>query len=178
MFRHFVSPTQDDWDEHVDAAEFALNNAWQESVKNTPFMLNSCQHPLTPASVQVDCKVSAAKAFSEDLQAAVEQAKEAWASAQQRQAQYADQKRREVSHKVGNSLMLSTKNIRLKSHGARTLLPKWIGPHKLRKRVGTVAYQMDLPKELKIHDVFRVPLLHPYTSDGTIQPPPPILIEG
>ena len=32
MLRHFVSPTQDDWDEHLDAAEFAINNAWPESV--------------------------------------------------------------------------------------------------------------------------------------------------
>jgi len=41
-----------------------------------------------------------------------------------------------------------------------------------------VAYQMDLPKELKIRDVFHVSLLHPYKSDGTVQPPPPSLIEG
>ncbi len=47
--------------------------------------------------VQVDYKVPAANAFSEDLQAAVEQAEEAWASAQQSQAHYADQKRREVT---------------------------------------------------------------------------------
>ena len=78
MLRHFISPTQDDWDEHLDAAEFAINNAWQESVQNTPFMLNSGQHPLTPASVQVDHQVPAAKAFTSDLQEAVETAEAAW----------------------------------------------------------------------------------------------------
>ena len=26
MMRHYVSPTQDDWDEHLDAAEFAINS--------------------------------------------------------------------------------------------------------------------------------------------------------
>ena len=82
MLKHFVSPTQDDWDEHLDAAEFAINNARQESVQNTPFMLNSRQHPLTPASVQVDHQVPAAKSFTTDLQEAVERAKAAWASAQ------------------------------------------------------------------------------------------------
>lgn len=41
-----------------------------------------------------------------------------------------------------------------------------------------MAYQMDLPKELKIHDVFHISLLHPCKSDGTTQPPPPILIEA
>ena len=178
MLWHFVSPTQDDWDEHLDAAEFAVNNTWQESVKNTPFMLNSFQHPLTPASLDVDHKVPAAKAFAEDLQAAVEQAKEAWASAQQRQSQYANQRRREVNYQVGDSLLLSTKNIRLKSPGARKLLPKWIGPYKVCKIINPVAYQMELPSTLKIHDVFHVSLLHPYKSDGTVQPPPPVLVEG
>jgi len=41
-----------------------------------------------------------------------------------------------------------------------------------------VAYQIDLPKELKIHDVFHVSLLHPYKSVGTIQPPPAIFIDA
>ena len=178
MLRHFVSPTQDDWDKHLDAAEFAINNAWQESVQNTPFMLNTGQHPLTPASIDIDFKIPAAKAFSEDLQEAVELAKSAWTSAQQRQAQYANQKRRDVHYKVGDSLLLSTKNIRLKNPGARKLLPKWIGPYKVLSKVGKVAYHLDLPEALRIHDVFHVSLLRPYDASGTVQPPPPILIEG
>ena len=46
------------------------------------------------------------------------------------------------------------------------------------KIINPVAYQMELPSTLKIHDVFHVSLLHPYKSDGTVQPPPPILVEG
>ena len=53
MLRHFVSPAQKDWDKHPDAAEFAMNNTWQESVQQTPFMLNTGQHPLTPASADI-----------------------------------------------------------------------------------------------------------------------------
>ena len=34
------------------------------------------------------------------------------------------------------------------------------------------------PDNLKLHDVFHVSLLRPYHSDGTVQPPPAILIEG
>ena len=90
MLRHFVNPVHDDWDEHLDAAEFTINNSWQESIRNTPFFLNSDQHPLTPASADIDTKSPAAKAFTEDLQAAVELAKESWQSAQNRQAAYAN----------------------------------------------------------------------------------------
>ena len=129
MLRHFVNPVHDDWDEHLDAAEFAINNSWQESVCNTPFFLNSGQHPLTPATADIDTESPAAKAFTEELQAAVELAKESWQSAQDRQAAYANMKRRDITpYKVGDQLLLSTKNVRLKSPSARVLLPKWIWP--------------------------------------------------
>ena len=32
MLRHFVNPTRNDWDEHLDAAEFACNNDWHDSI--------------------------------------------------------------------------------------------------------------------------------------------------
>ena len=32
MLRNYIDPTQDDWDEHLTAAEFAINNAYQESI--------------------------------------------------------------------------------------------------------------------------------------------------
>jgi hypothetical protein len=38
--RHFVGPYQTDWDEYLNVAEFAMNNAWNQSIRNTPFMLN------------------------------------------------------------------------------------------------------------------------------------------
>ena len=42
-----------------------------------------------------------------------------------------------------------------------------------------MAYQLQLPDALRIHDVFHVSLLRPYQSDGPVQPPPPsLLIEG
>ena len=84
MLRHYVSPVRDDWDELLDAAEIAVNNAWQESIRNTPFFLNYGQHPPTPLSVDVDTKAPAAKAFTGDLVQAEELAKESWRSAQAR----------------------------------------------------------------------------------------------
>jgi hypothetical protein len=36
MLRHYISPTQDDWDEHLDLAEFAYNNARQGSTGESP----------------------------------------------------------------------------------------------------------------------------------------------
>ncbi len=40
MLRHFVSPVQDDWDQHLSCAEFAINNADHDSTGSSPFVLN------------------------------------------------------------------------------------------------------------------------------------------
>jgi hypothetical protein len=45
--RRFVSVTLDDWDLLVSRAEFAHNNAFHESVQETPFYLNHGRHPRT-----------------------------------------------------------------------------------------------------------------------------------
>ena len=45
---------------------------------------------------------------------------------------------------------------------------RFIGPHWVLKRVGPVAYQLELPPELnRIHDVFHVSMLRRYRSDPT-----------
>jgi len=36
MMRHYISPTHDDWDEHLTTIEFAINNAYQQSIGITP----------------------------------------------------------------------------------------------------------------------------------------------
>ena len=116
MLRHYVSPTHCDWDEHLDMAEFAINNAWQESVQETPFMLNSGQHPLDVMSLQTHSQVPAASDFVKDMQFGLKHAMECLEHAQQRQKAYADKGRRDVEqYKIGENLLLSTKNVRWRS---------------------------------------------------------------
>ena len=135
MLRHFVNPTRNDWDEHLDAAEFACNNAWHESIRTTPFLLNSGQQPYTPASMGLDTDVPLTKTFLKDLQNAVREAKEYLAMAQQRQKAYHNQGKRELAFEVGQQVLLSTRNIRWKGQGTPKLMPKWVGPFKVAKAV-------------------------------------------
>ena len=48
MLRHYENPIHDKWDEQLAMAEFAINIAYQESTKNTPFRLNYFREPPTP----------------------------------------------------------------------------------------------------------------------------------
>ncbi|XP_052484825.1 uncharacterized protein LOC128039928 [Gossypium raimondii] len=48
------------------------------------------------------------------------------------------------------------------------LSPRFIGSYRILKRVGPIAYQLELPLELdRIHDVFYVSMLRRYRSDPT-----------
>ena len=103
-------------------------------------------------------------------------------AAQQRQKRYADMHRRELSFSVGDKVLLSTANIHLRhandTSTSNKLLPRWVGPFAVLKTVGSVAYKLDLPASWKIHPVFHVSLLKPYRSDGQVQPPQPLVVDG
>jgi hypothetical protein len=59
---------------------------------------------------------------------------------------------------------------------------KRLGPFKIAKLVGLVACRLELPTQLKIHDVFHVSLLEPYHEthipDYHREPPALVEIEG
>jgi transposase InsO family protein len=67
--RHYISPSQDDWDEWLPQAEFSVNNAWQKSIKNTPFMLIFGQQPRTPLNQSGgrEVRVPQTKNFAETM---------------------------------------------------------------------------------------------------------------
>ena len=176
MLRNYIDPTHDDWDEHLTAAEFAINNAYQESIKTTPFMLNYGQNPLTPASLRIPrIQNPEALTLTGTLQERLARAKRFLEAAQQRQRAYADKGRRPLEFSVGDDVLLSTANISFKRVGAPKLMPRYIGPFKVVKRIGATAYELELAKNMRIHDVFHVSLLKSYVPGRGFIPPPPQL---
>ena len=55
--------------------------------------------------------------------------------------------------------------------------PRYFGPYQVIERLGTVAYRLQLPPKVRIHDVFHVALLKKYEGDlpASIMPLPAIL---
>jgi hypothetical protein len=187
MLRHFVDPTQSNWDKLLPLVEFAINDSYHESVRAVPFVLVYGRRPRVPLDLvlkgegSADALVSTsdtADAVVSTIQDAVCRARKCLEAAQQRQKAYADRVRRDVSFVVGTDVLLSTKHINLQMKGTPKLLPRWIGPFKVVKQVGSVAYQLELPANLKIHPVFHVSLLKAYVPGRVAPPPPPDMVDG
>jgi hypothetical protein len=178
--RHYVSPTQDDWDAHLPYIEFAINTSKHASTLETPFFLNYGHHPRVPLDLHLPQAASSpgVAKFARCMQEALARAKKCMEAAAQRQKAYADTKRSPVHIKLHDQVLLSTKNINLKSPGTKKLLPKWIGPFTVVKDIKGIAFKLALPVTMsKIHPVFHASLLKPYFPSGSTQPPPPPILD-
>ena len=47
------------------------------------------------------------------------------------------------------------------------LEPRYCGPFEILSRMGQVAYQLDLPPNLKVHNFFHISVLKRYVHDAT-----------
>ena len=72
--------------------------------------------------------------------------------------------RKECNFTVGQAVLLDTRNLKLASSSTKKLQPRFVGPFVICKRVGRVAYKLDLPSSSNVHPVFHVSLLKPYTG--------------
>ena len=74
---------------------------------------------------------------------------------------------------------MSTKNIVLKKGSSRKLLPRFIGPFSVIEQINTVAFKIDLPAGLRMHNVFHISLFRPYVEGKSPRSPPiPEVIKG
>jgi len=175
MLRAFVDYRQRDWDEYLVSAEIACNNSVQLSTGFSPYYLNIGMNPNFPinaavASTATQSNNETAAQQITQMHAAIECAKENLLRAQERQKKYADQNRREVEFEVGEKVLLSTANLNNEQRAPK-LLPRFVGPFRVVRRIGPVAYELSLPPSLsRVHPVFHVSKLKKY-RDGQQQFP-------
>jgi transposase InsO family protein len=183
MLRAVVGYRQDDWDEHLAAAEFACNNAPNASTSLSPFKINHGFEPYNPYSSikKIPDDTPAMADFLQKLANATKQATDALTLAKANQERNANKSRRDVKYQVGDMVLLSSSHINLASQANRPskkLQHRFTGPYRIVQQVSHVAFKLALPDTLKIHPVFHVSLLRPYmdpaeTPNRDVPPPPP-----
>ncbi|KAI3819482.1 hypothetical protein L1987_13321 [Smallanthus sonchifolius] len=96
------------------------------------------------------------------------------AAARDRQKSYADKRRKPLEFQIGDMVLLKVLPwkgvIRFGKRGK--LNPRYVGPFKIVKRIGPVAYQLDLPEGLSgVHDVFHISNLKKCLADESLAVP-------
>ena len=97
---------------------------------------------------------------------------------------YTDKKRSDVEeYKVGDLVMLSTKDLKYQMIGRRTekLTERFVGPYKIKKIISLNAIELELPSTIKIYPVVNVSRIHRYVGQVEGQKkeqPAPVIIKG
>ncbi|GJV87009.1 putative reverse transcriptase domain-containing protein [Tanacetum coccineum] len=140
MLRSCVVDFGKGWERHLPLVEFSYNNSYHASIKAAPFEALYGQKCRSPA-------------------------------ARDRQRSYANVRRKPLEFQVGDHVILKVSPrkgvIRFGKRGK--LNPRYIGPFKILKRFGPLAYKLELPEELRnVHNTFHVSNLKKCLSDESL----------
>lgn len=163
MLRACVIDFKGSWMDHLPLIEFVYNNSYHASIKMTPFEAlygRRCRLPIGWY------EVGETQLFGPDI---VHQAmkdvkliRERLRTTQSRQKSYVDVRRRELEFEVGDWIFLKISPMKgvMRFRKKGKLSPRYIGPYQILRRVGAVAYELELPASLgSVHPVFHVSML-------------------
>ncbi|GJV44390.1 putative reverse transcriptase domain-containing protein [Tanacetum coccineum] len=172
MLRACVIDFGKGWERHLPLVEFSYNNSYHASIKAAPFEAlygRKCRSPVCWAEVG-DVQLTGPEIIHETTKKIV-QIRQRLQAARDRQRSYANIRRKPLEFQVRDRVMLKVSPrkgvIRFGKQGK--LNPQYIRPFKILKRVGPVAYKLELPEELSnIHITFHVSNLKKYVSNESL----------
>ncbi|GJZ48040.1 putative reverse transcriptase domain-containing protein [Tanacetum coccineum] len=172
MLRACVIDFGNGWERHLPLVEFSYNNNYHASIKVAPFEAlygQKCRSPVCWAKVG-DVQLTRPEIIYETTKKIV-QIRQRLQAVRDRKRSYANVRRKPLEFQIGDCVMLKVSPqkgvIRFGKRGK--LNPRYIRPFKILKRVGPVAYTLELPEELSnIHSTFHISNLKKCLSDESL----------
>ena len=163
----------EDWVDYLPTAEFAYNNAAHEGTKDTPYFLEYGRHPRAGPTLIKEAHSADLNEIFRRRKDAQDKAKAALQLAADRMKWYYDLKTQEVPFKVGDKILLNSKDYQTTQ---RSLTPRYLGPFEIIEQLSKVTFKVKLPPKYRaIHPVFHASKLTPYNTPSIVgqrQPPP------
>src|SRR6266478_3685184 len=180
--RIFVNHRQDDWKDWLSLAKFSYNNRVHSATHQTPFFVNTGQHPRMGFEPIRRSKVEAAEKFAERMKEIHKETASTLRKAADDMKRYADQQQGNApKFKEGDLVWLDASDIK-QNRPARKLSDKQLGPYSITKIINPNAYELKLPRSFRIHNRFNVSKLRRYyppaIPNQKAVPPLPIEVEG
>ena len=145
---------QNNWAKLLPIAEFAHNSWRNDTTCHSPHELLTGTRPQVNVQL-IDGNIPAMEVRLEELE---ETRQEVQKSLEARQVQKDDRRTKEM--KTGDKVWLEGKNLHVT--GTCKLLSRRYGPFTIMERIGPVAYRLELPSSMKVHNIFHTDLLMPY----------------
>jgi len=188
LLRVYVTERKGEWEDWLQMAAAAYNSTVHESTGKTPAEMNYPGRTIDPLSwamkghKRVGDNEEAARML-DSLRAVWSEARTRLVAEREKQAKYANQRRRPVSYEVGQMVYLSSKNL---STVKGKLKERWSGPFIIKSVEGNgSAVTLDLPATWKLHPTFHVSLIKPYVTSryrwpGRVQQDRvvPVIVDG
>jgi len=180
----FINHRQEQWPEWLGTVEFAYNNKVHSSTQTTPFKANYGQDPRMGFEGRKKRKYKGTEKFVTKMKEIQGEAKAALGKTQEEMKKYVDRKRGDVDeYKVGDLVMLSTKDLKYQMVGRRTekLKERFVGSYRIKKIILSNAVELELPSIIKIHSVVNISRIQRYVGQVEGQrkeQPAPVVIKG
>lgn len=159
------------WRRWLPTAEFWYNSSFHSSIKCSPFKALYGVEPNLGALALWDDKTAPILDGEQwDWGVHTTRLPDHILRAQQRFKKQADRNRTEHSFEPGESVLLKLQPYAQSSVANRPcakLAYKFFGPFKIVDKIGKMAYKLDLPADSRIHPVFHVSQLKPFTPNYT-----------
>jgi hypothetical protein len=146
------------WCDWLPAVELWYNCSYHTTIKMSPFEALYEYPPPLIQELTIPCNATAETQVTLlEKDHMIKSLQQNMLQAQQRMKKYADMNRTERSFDIGEMVYLKMQPYRETALGLRNslkLTSKWYGSFKIIKKVGKLAYQLQLPAGTRLHDVF------------------------
>ena len=199
ILRAYTNPRGADWDLHLSAAEFAINDSENASTKQTPFVLNHGESPQSAldyflnAAAEEQTLNPAGRKFVTRWRDNLESARVEYAKAQKRYKEQFDKRHRTpVVFGVGDTAYLDMAHVTAPVHRntKMKLRPQYL-PFKVTEVIRSddgvpSSYRLALPSSMAIHDIFHEdklkahvpPNCERWPSSKLPEPPAEVVVDG
>jgi hypothetical protein len=170
ILRAYVHPNHDDWATWLPLAEFAYNTATHRSIGTSPFTANYGFSPSTPMDITFPSTADTQPYLQRlhDIHTFIQTELQA---AHDTMKDLADRRRRPLQFNIGDQVRIDANFINLHSQPSKKFRHRHLGPFKVTEVISPVAYRLDLPPSYKIHPVFHVSRLLPWSASSPMDFP-------
>nr|GEX79489.1 putative reverse transcriptase domain, ribonuclease H-like domain, aspartic peptidase domain protein [Tanacetum cinerariifolium] len=169
MLRACVKDFGNGWERHLPLVEFSYKNSYHARIKVAPFKAlygRKCRSPVCWAEVG-DAQLTGPELIHKTTEKIV-QIKQRIQAVRDRQKSYANMRHKPLEFQVGDRVMLKVSPWKRVVHFGKQgkLNTRYIRPFKVLAKVRTVAYRLEIPKQLsRVHSTFYVSNLKKCLSD-------------